>query len=195
MPKISALCRALTYGAALTVGLTVAALAAPVMLTPANPQPSGLKPGLSVRYAYPSDVKSLAAARNALKYKVEQGAPLKGLDYRDTELGQNVLTAKRAERVVADIRGYVRFDAPGIYTIDFLTNDGLHAVVGGQVVGEFDGRQPCEETFAVEVEVPEAGWYPLKALWFQRTNTACLHMRAGPAGKRPKWMPNAAFGQ
>ncbi|MFY1710376.1 PA14 domain-containing protein [Tritonibacter mobilis] len=194
MPKISALCRALTYGAALTVGLTVAALAAPVMLTPANPQPSGLKPGLSVRYAYPSDVKSLAAARNALKYKVEQGAPLKGLDYRDTELGQNVLTAKRAERVVADIRGYVRFDAPGIYTIDFLTNDGLHAVVGGQVVGEFDGRQPCEETFAVEVEVPEAGWYPLKALWFQRTNTACLHMRAGPAGKRPKWMPNAAFG-
>ena len=194
MPKISALCRALTYGAALTVGLTVAALAAPVMLTPANPQPSGLKPGLSVRYAYPSDVKSLAAARNALKYKVEQGAPLKGLDYRDTELGQNVLTAKRAERVVADIRGYVRFDAPGVYTIDFLTNDGLHAVVGGQVVGEFDGRQPCEETFAVEVEVPEAGWYPLNALWFQRTNTACLHMRAGPAGKRPKWMPNAAFG-
>ncbi len=194
MPKISALCRALTCGAALTVGLTVAALAAPVKLTPANPQPSGLKPGLSVRYAYPSDVKSLAAARSALKYKVEPGAPLKGLDYRDTELGQNVLTAKRAERVVADIRGYVRFDAPGIYTIDFLTNDGLHAVVGGQVVGEFDGRQPCEETFAVEVEVPEAGWYPLKALWFQRTNTACLHMRAGPAGKRPKWMPDAAFG-
>ncbi|WP_413221595.1 PA14 domain-containing protein [Tritonibacter mobilis] len=194
MPKISALCRALTCGAALTVGFTVAALAAPVKLTPANPQPSGLKPGLSVRYAYPSDVKSLAAARSALKYKVEQGAPLKGLDYRDTELGQNVLTAKRAERVVADIRGYVRFDAPGIYTIDFLTNDGLHAVVGGQVVGEFDGRQPCEETFAVEVEVPEAGWYPLKALWFQRTNTACLHMRAAPAGKRPKWMPNAAFG-
>ena len=194
MPKISALCRALTCGAALTVGLTVAALAAPVKLTPANPQPSGLKPGLSVRYAYPSDVKSLAAARSALKYKVEQGAPLKGLDYRDTELGQNVLTAKRAERVVADIRGYVRFDAPGIYTIDFLTNDGLHAVVGGQVVGEFDGRQPCEETFAVEVEVPEAGWYPLKALWFQRTNTACLHMRAGPSGKRPKWMPDAAFG-
>ncbi len=194
MPKISALCRALTCGAALTVGLTVAALAAPVKLTPANPQPSGLKPGLSVRYAYPSDVKSLAAARNALKYKVEQRAPLKGLDYRDAELGQNVLTAKRAERVVADIRGYVRFDAPGVYTIDFLTNDGLHAVVGGQVVGEFDGRQPCEETFAVEVEVPEAGWYPLNELWFQRTNTACLHMRAGPAGKRPKWMPNAAFG-
>jgi hypothetical protein len=194
MSITSAALRSVALAAACVAGLSAMAFAAPLKLTPADPQPSGLKPGLSVRYAYPSDVKSLGAARNALKYRVEQGAPLTGLDYRDTELGQNVLTAKRAERVVADIRGYVRFDAPGIYTIDFLTNDGLHAVVGGQVVGEFDGRQPCEETFAVEVEVPKAGWYPLKALWFQRTNTACLHMRAGPAGKRPKWMPNAAFG-
>jgi hypothetical protein len=194
MSKISTLCRALAGAATLTVALSAVALAAPLKLTPADPQPSNLKPGLSVRYAYPADVKTLSAARNALKYKVEQGAPLAGLDYRDTELGQNVLTAKRAERVVADIRCYVRFERPGVYTIDFLTNDGLHATVGGQVVGEYDGRQPCEETFAVEVEVPKAGWYPLKALWFQRTNTACLHMRAGPAGKRPKWMPNAAFG-
>ncbi|TNJ48447.1 PA14 domain-containing protein [Phaeobacter sp. B1627] len=183
---------ALAFG--VIAGLAASAVAAPLKLQPANPQPTNLKPGLSVRYAYPSDVKNLASARNALKYKVEQGAPLSGLDYRDSELGQAVLTSKRAERVVADIQGYVRFDRPGIYTIDFLTNDGLEAMVGGQPVGEFDGRQPCEETFAVEVEVPKAGWYPLKALWFQRTNTACLHMRAGPKGKRPKWMPNAAFG-
>ncbi len=194
MSITSAALRTLTLATGLIAGLAAAAVAAPVQLTPADPQPTGLKPGLSVRYAYPSDVKSLGAARNALKYKVEQGAPLKGLDYRDTELGESVLTSTRAERVVADIRGYVRFDAPGVYTIDFLTNDGLHAVVGGQLVGEFDGRQACEETFAVEVEVPQAGWYPLQALWFQRTNTACLHMRAAPAGKRPTWMPNAAFG-
>ncbi len=181
---------------ALAVGLATCsvALAAPLKLTPASPQPGNLKPGLSVRYAYPVDVKSLADAERALKYKSEAGAPLTGLDYRDTEIGESVLTSKRDERVVADISGYVRFDKPGVYTIDFLTNDGLHAVVGGQLVGEFDGRQSCEETFAVEVEVPQAGWYPLKALWFQRMNTACLHMRAGPKGKRPKWMPNAAFG-
>ncbi|KUP92898.1 PA14 domain-containing protein [Tritonibacter horizontis] len=175
-------------------GGVVASVAAPLALQPADPQPTGLKPGLSVYYAYPSDVKSLGAARSALNYKRIPGPPLSGLDYRDTELGQAVLTSERAERVVADISGYVRFDKPGIYTIDFLTNDGLHAVVGGQLVGEFDGRQACEETFAVEVEVPSAGWYPLQALWFQRTNTACLHMRAGPKGKRPKWMPDAAFG-
>lgn len=171
-----------------------AALAAPLKLTPAEPQPKGLKPGLAVRYAYPVDVKNLRGAQRALDRKSEHGTPLAGLDYRDTEPGENVLTAKRDERVVAGIRGFVRFDAPGVYTIDFLTNDGLRAMVGGQVVGEFDGRQPCEETFAVEVDVPKAGWYPLQALYFQRNVTACLHMRAAPKGKRPNWMPNGAFG-
>lgn len=186
-------------GMKLALGLVLgicaqAAVAGGVVLQPADPQPTHLKPGLAVRYAYPADVKSLKAAENALGYKAEQGAPIAGLDHRDTDIGEKVMTSKRAERVVADISGYVRFDTPGLYTIDFLTNDGLRATVGGQVVGEFDGRQPCEETFAVDVEVPEAGWYPLKALYFQRTNTACLHMRMGPQGKRPKWMPDSAFG-
>lgn len=169
--------------------------AAPVKLTPANPQPSGVKAGLNVRYAYPNDVKNLAQARSALKFRVEAGSPLSGLDYRDTIAGEKPLTAKRSERVVADITGYVRFDAPGIYTIDFLTNDGLYAVVGGQLVGKFDGRQTCQETIAVEVEVPKAGWYPVKILYFQRMQTSCLHMRSGRKGQRVTWMPNSAFGR
>ncbi|KAE9627444.1 hypothetical protein FEE96_18860 [Parasedimentitalea maritima] len=170
-------------------------LAAPLKLTPASPQPSGLKAGLNVRYAYPSDVKSLAQARSALKYRVEAGPPLSGLDYRDTSAGQKALTSKRAERVVADITGYVKFDRPGVFTIDFLTNDGLHAVIGGQLVGKFDGRQTCQETYAVDVEVPKAGWYPVKILYFQRLVTSCLHMRSGPKGGRVTWMPNSAFGR
>ena len=184
-----------TFAAAL-IGVIFAgtSVAAPLKLTPADPQPSDLQPGLMVRYAYPSDVKDLGGAERALQRKSEVGPPLAGLDYRDTDIGQKVLTSKRDENVAADIRGFVKFDAPGIYTIDFLTNDGLRAQVGGQIVGEYDGRQPCEETYAVEVEVPSAGWYPLEALYFQRTKTACLHMRAGPAGKRPNWMPDTAFG-
>lgn len=180
--------------AAAIVVLAGAAAAAPLKLTPADPQPRGLKPGLSVRYAYPPDVKSLNQARSALKNKSEPGPALAGLDHRDTDIGQRVLTSKRAERVVAQINGFVRFDAPGNYTIDFLTNDGLQAVVGGQVVGRFDGRQTCSETFAVDVQVPKAGWYPVNILWFQRTKTACLHMRAGMQGKRVTWMPDSAFG-
>lgn len=176
------------------LGCAQMALAAPLKLEPADPQPSNLKPGLAVQYAYPADVKNLKAAANALRYKVEAGAPIAGLDHSDTEIGENVMTSKRSERVVADIKGYMHFDAAGVYTIDFLTNDGLRAKVGGQVVGEFDGRQSCDTTFAVEVEVPKAGWYPLEALYFQRLNTACLHMRMGGAGKRVTWVANSVFG-
>lgn len=177
--------------AAAAVLVATAAFAAPLKLTPANPQPSGLKPGLSVKYAYPPDVKSLNQAQRALK-KAKAGPALAGLDYRDTNQGDNTLTANRPFHVVAGISGYVKFDAPGTYTIDFLTNDGLDAKVGGQTVGYFDGRQACAETRAVQVEVPQAGWYPVDITYFQRMGTACLHMRAGQGS--PDWMPNAAFG-
>ncbi|MBE1283110.1 MAG: hypothetical protein GJ676_07340 [Rhodobacteraceae bacterium] len=168
--------------------------AAPLKLQPANPQPSGLRQGLAVRYAYPEEVKSLADARVAIKQGGQAGRPLKGLDYADTAEGQPALTSKRAEFVAAQINGYVRFDKPGIYNIDFLTNDGVRARIGGQVVSQFDGRQPCEPSFGSEVEVPQAGWYKVDILYFQRYNTSCLHMRMGEKGKRLNWMPNSAFG-
>lgn len=170
------------------------AFAGPKKLEPANPQPSGLKPGLAVKYALPDkQIKNLAQAGEFLK-KAKRGKPLKGLDYWDTEEGEPTLTSGKAWWVAADISGYVRFDEPGIYTIDFLTNDGLRATIGGQRVGLFDQRTACEPIEAVEVEVPVAGWYPLRATYFQNQGTACLHMRAGKKGSKVDWMPDSAFG-
>ncbi|MCE8007516.1 PA14 domain-containing protein [Aestuariivita sp.] len=181
--------------AAALMALMVAqtALAGPLKLEPANPQPSGLKPGLAVVYAFPNDVKTLSQADQALK-SAKPGRPLEGLDYWDTEEGGETLTSGQALRVVAGISGYVRFDAPGIYTVDFLSNDGLRAFIGGKKVAVIDERTPCEPGPATEVEVPVSGWYALKAVYFQRAGTACLHMRAAPQGSAPDWMPNAAFG-
>jgi hypothetical protein len=173
---------------------SVALQAAPIKLNPANPQPSNPKPGLSVRYAYPEDVKNLVDASAALKQKSQAGRPLAGLDHRDTNEGQKTLTSDRATHVVARITGYVRFDAPGAYSIDFLSNDGVRAKIDGKVVAEFNGRQPCEPTFGSEVEVASAGWYELDVLYFQRLGSACLHMRMAPDGKSPTWVPNSAFG-
>lgn len=180
--------------AAILMTCATVAGAAPLELQPAHPQPTGLKPGLAVVYAYPQDVKNLSEASSALKIGSETGQPLTGLDYRDTNEGDITLTANRAMQVVASIKGYVHFDTPGIHNIDFLTNDGLRARIGGQVVGKFDGRQSCDTTILSEVKVPQAGWYDVDILYFQRLGTACLHMRMGPEGKRPRWMPDAAFG-
>jgi hypothetical protein len=162
-------------------------------LEPANPQPGSVKPGLSVSYAFPPDVKTLAQAESALK-GAKPGTPLAGLDYWDTEEGQPTLTSGQALRVAARIKGYVRFDTPGVYVFDFLSNDGLRAVIGGQTVAVIDERRPCESGDAVEVEVPVAGWYPVDLVYFQRLGTACLHMRAGPKGGKLDYMPDSAFG-
>lgn len=181
-----------TITAACALALVAAtAWAAPLKLQPANPQPTGLKQGLAVKYAYPPDVKTLNQAVQALK-RAKPGKPLAGLDYRDTADGDLTLTSDKAHHVAAEITGYVKFDSPGVYTIDFLTNDGLDISIGGQQVGYHNRRIPCFETQDVQVEVPQAGWYALEAVYFQRVGTSCLHMRAGKGA--PDWMPNAAFG-
>lgn len=184
--KIVSLCAAILSSGA--------AFAGPLKLEPANPQPSGLKSGLAVKYALPEkQIKTLAQADEALK-SAQRGRPLAGLDYWDTEEGGETLTSGKAWWVAAQISGYVRFDAPGVYTVDFLVNDGLRIFIGGQKLASWDQRTPCEPIQAVEVEVPTAGWYPLSAVYFQNQGTACLHMRAAPQGSAPDWMPDAAFG-
>ena len=57
--------------------VTTTAFAAPLKLEPADPQPSGLKSGLAVKYAYPPDVKTLNQATRALKRAMYSSRPMK----------------------------------------------------------------------------------------------------------------------
>lgn len=188
---------AIGFIAALTFILGSAVMAAePVLLKPSSPQPSHLKAGLNVTYGYsPSKFKSLNLARGVMKRSPKKGPPLRGLDYRDTKFGDMTLTSTEAWYVAAEIVGYFRFDAPGLYEIEFYTNDGLDASIGGQRVGKYDGIQGCQGTFVKLVKVPSAGWYDFKALYFQNAGTSCLMMKIGKPGKRRAWVPNSAFGR
>jgi len=167
------------------------ASADPIKLTPADPQPAAdaLAEGLAVSYAYPPEIKTL---RNADFYakKAEPGEPLIGFDYPDTLKGENVMTAERSTRVVAVISGFLKFDDPGVYELDFTSNDGLKVTIGGEEVSRYDGRHPCENAGAVEVEVPTAGWYPVDATYFQRLGTSCLLAEWAPLGEELDWVPN-----
>ncbi len=172
--------------------LAVTAHAQTVTLTPANPQPSAgsLKKGLAVSYAYKA-VRSLDSAAGALG-KARKGPPLKGLSYEDTREGELTLTSKSAMKVIADISGYIRFDKAGTYEVDFLTNDGLVAKIGGQEVAYYDGIHACQPSGAVNVVVPKAGWYPIEATYFQRKGTACLTMEWNAGGSMAQ-VPDSAF--
>ena len=185
-------------GAAFVLGLLVATsvAAAPAKLTPAGKQ-SGFRKGLSVKYHYlgppPLKFQSLAEAKSTLG-KAKPGKPLRGLDYRDVGETAPTLTHPEALNVAADIRGYIKFDAPGIYVIEVWSNDGVQADISGKTVGRFDGRQACSGNVRTEVDVPQAGWYPLKVAYFQKYGSKCLMMKWGKKGEKLKWVPNSAFG-
>ena len=92
------------------------AFAAPVTLSPADPQPNAgdLSPGLAVSYAYPSDVRTLDDASGALR-KGRKGPPLKGLSYEDNSEGDLTLTSRSAQKVAAAISAGARFLALSIF--------------------------------------------------------------------------------
>ncbi|WP_147108149.1 PA14 domain-containing protein [Tateyamaria sp. syn59] len=177
--------------AAISYVSATALFAAPLKLEPADPQPEALSQGLSVVYNLDENPRSIDDALDALD-AARPGKPLLGMDYRDTADGDETLTSGQAHKVVAGISGYVRFDEAGTYLVDFMSNDGLMMSIGGQEVAFFDGVHPCEATETVEVEVPEAGWYEMEGVYFQRKGTACLLMRAGIG--EPVWIENESFG-
>ncbi|MEX0348982.1 MAG: PA14 domain-containing protein [Paracoccaceae bacterium] len=168
-------------------------------LQPANPQPSGLKTGLAVGYAWAGDIPAkidfLQQAKDLLKDGIKAGKPLRGLDYRDTDEGDPVLTFDQPYNVAAVIQGYIRFDAPGTYEVETWSNDGIEAFIGGQKVGIVTGRQTCSPNQRTAVEVPQAGWYDLNMVYFQKWATSCLMMKWGNEGDEDlKWVPNDVFG-
>ncbi|MEM6891112.1 MAG: PA14 domain-containing protein [Pseudomonadota bacterium] len=174
----------------------LAATAEVLTLSPADPQPNSgaLTQGLAVNYAkLPKNARELAVAKRALAKNGEPGAPIAGLTYDDTAEGAKVLTSDRFELLGADISGYVKFDKPGTYVLDFLTNDGLEIFIGGQQVGLYDGIHACGYAGEVQVSVPKAGYYPLEATYFQRKGTACLMMEWGSDPDSLEFVTSDAF--
>ncbi|WP_187430759.1 hypothetical protein ROLI_020420 [Roseobacter fucihabitans] len=174
--------------------LPSAAMSAPLTLTPANPQPSAgnLTPGLAVNYALRNHGRSLVDAARVLK-KGKPGTPLRGLSYEDTKDGENVLTTEHSEKIAAAISGYIKFPASGSYVLEFLSNDGLKIVIGEQEVGLYDGVHACGYVGEQEVTVPQAGYYTLDAIYFQRKGSACLLMEWGPDSDGLEQVPDSAF--
>ncbi|NOD78228.1 MULTISPECIES: PA14 domain-containing protein [unclassified Ruegeria] len=187
-----------TLAAAIAVSVVAgAAWSAPLKLQPASPQPSP-KAGLNVKYFGTGNqhkkIRDLSQAKSLLS-KAKPGQPLRGLDYRDTSKGEDVMTFDQAYNVAAEVTGYMRFNSPGVYELETWSNDGIEAWVGGQQIGRVSGIQGCEANQRTEVEVPKAGWYPLKIVYFQKLGTSCLMMKSGKKGERFTWTPNEVFGR
>lgn len=177
---------------ALMVGSAVSAQV--IDITPANPQPSGLKKGLKVSYfTGERNVRNLTQAKSKLKW-AKPGKPLSGLNFPDKGNGAPVLTSGKPMLVVADINGYIKFDKPGVYDLEFFSNDGSQVWIGGKTVAKLDRITACASAGRPKVNVPKAGWYDLKVLYWQKEGTACLESEWKTPGGKRKLIPNSAFG-
>ncbi len=174
--------------------LNVAQAGEVFQLTPADPQPAAdkLKPGLSVGYVY-REVKWLDEAKGYRSHILARNQKtLKGFMYGNTDPGEKILTADASEYVIAFIEGFMRFEA-GTHDLEFQSNDGLRVFMSGKKVYEKDGRFTCQSAGAITVKIPETGWYPVKALFFQRRNTACLDLSVRPQGGNWDWTEEAMY--
>ena len=171
------------------MGWTVSSAAKTLQPAPAVPQPSAasLTPGLAVDYVY-AEALSLGEAGSWRKYsnKHKKGKPLTGFLYPNTNAGDPVLTSTADEFVIAFIKGFMHFDQAGDHEFRFFSNDGLRVVLGGVRIYQHDFRHPCETKGSVTVRIPEAGWYEVETLFFQRLNTACLELDIKQPGVE-KW--------
>lgn len=165
-----------------------------IELAPANPQPTGVKQGLKVNYfTGERNVRNLVQAKSKLKW-AKPGKPLPGLNFPDKGQGAPVLTSGKPMLVVADINGYIKFDKPGVYDLEFFSNDGSQVWISGKSVAKLNKITACASAGRPKVNVPKAGWYDFKVLYWQKEGTACLESEwKAPGGKR-QLIPNSAFG-
>lgn len=141
-------------------------------------QQAELSPGLAVQYVQ-GNYRFVYEARRVFDRNHEliyDGAPVPALAYEDLGLGNRVLTSDKANLIAAKITGYIKFPEPGTYEISVWSNDGVLVDVNGIEVYEDPDRHICRSLDFFTLNVPEAGYYPLKVYYYQRYVTYCLEL-------------------
>jgi hypothetical protein len=176
---------------ALIIAATTAGAQVVTGVKAAEPQPAAdkLQPGLAVAYVYGrfNHIKEFETK------KFEPGKPLPQLDYR---MGDGaVLTTKERDQVGALITGFIRFEKAGTYGFDVTSNDGVRVEIGGKLLYEDPSVHSDDTSDRIDVKVEQAGWYPLKILYYEKKGTATLVLRwiEGEAKGKLVPVPAAAF--
>jgi hypothetical protein len=144
-------------------------------IQPVKPQPQidKLIPGLAVRYIEKKfrHINEMPAEINA--YAV--GKPILMLNHRFSG-EEPVFDSGMAREVGLWITGWIRFSKTGQYDLMSRSNDGIRVWIGENQI--IDDPEVHSDRFSpkASLTVTEAGYYPLKILYFQRKGTACIEM-------------------
>lgn len=149
-----------------------AALAASIG-SPVSPAPTGddTAAGLAVQY---NRIKVRHVDEVEREKPGGYGEPLPALDYNSGD--GEVLTSGHDDEVGARISGFLHFPQAGTYVMTIQSNDGVRLKLGGQVVIEDPDVHSDQYSPYVNIEIAEAGWYPLYLVYFERKGTSTLEL-------------------
>jgi hypothetical protein len=154
-----------------------------------QPDPAGLKPGLSVTYYFDfydhiDDISGFSGGK--------VGEPIMNIAHR-TKTG-NVMTADRPMGVGVHIRGMILLDQPGTYVFRIESNDGIKAHIGGIHLWTDPEIHPNRWSRPLEYDVTETGWYDLSFDYYQRKGTSALQLVwTRPGSEEEVVVPPEAF--
>ncbi len=159
----------------------------------AAPQPaaSSLAPGLAVTY-YFGMIRHVREIAGWAKTKGKAGPPIPMLNYN---VGPGtVLTSDGSDGVIAVIKGYLKFDKPGGYSLLVNSNDGVRIRLGGKRIYDDPDVHADRLSDPLAIEIGAPGWYALDVLYFERKNTSTLELYWLPPGAADyDFVPAEAF--
>jgi PA14 domain-containing protein len=159
-------------------------------LTPAEPQPATLQPGLAVSYL---EIKARSVDEVEAEGAGDPGEPLPQLDYHTGD--GNVLTSQHADFVGAKISGFINFDQPGRWLMATQSNDGVRVRIADQVIINDPDVHSDQFSMNAEINITAPGWYKLNVSYFERKSTSTLQLYwQRPGGTEFEIVPAAAFG-
>ena len=113
----------------------------------------------------------------------EKGPPLLVVNYHTGY--DNVLTSPTDDGVGAHISGYIHLAKSGTYQFAFESNDGVRLHLNGEFVLEDPDVHADQFSEVVNVEVANAGWYPITIWYFEKRNTSTLRLYWREPGAAP----------
>ena len=196
-----AVLRLISLGAVLAVLLFVGGVYAPpghadkaIMAASPHPGAGAIKPGLSVKYVVDRFNHIDEVINAGGRMKNVPGDPLPILNYA-VRAGA-VLTNHNDDLVGAFIQGYIKIDKLGTYMFSVQHNVGLRLWIGDSTI--YDPPFVTPDLFSPNLEVVagQAGWHPIRIVYYEKKGTATLELyRQQPGAGSFKFVPAAALGR
>ncbi len=154
-----------------------------------------LQPGLLPRYFEKFFARNVAELPDddTSRFKSRLGEPIPQLD---NQFGIGKVFGSGTNRGIGiRMRGAIFFPTPGTFTFQALSNDGIMMYLGDTLVLSDPTQHSDQLSKESPVQIPAAGWYPLRIDYFQRKGTAALKLYwKTPESNTMSVVPASAYG-